>query len=178
MDHQPLRWPSRAISMSTLRAPGSSTLYMSSIAIRYADLVGALPVSMRDRVEGARLSSSATSSSLSECPSRSRRSSAPSLRLRTVGPRGTGTHLAIRFIEPAPGAGTMRMTGSVSLASERRQNTPHRLGQPVRYRSNSKFEIPSRISSTKFVLRTCVLGALGLIIGFDDRPDGQLKGTN
>src|ERR1700731_1975695 len=93
MDHQPLRWPSRAISMSTLRTPGSSTLYMSSIAIRYADLVGALPVSMRDRVEGARLSSSATSSSLSECPSRRRRSSAPSLRLRTVGPRGTRTHL-------------------------------------------------------------------------------------
>src|ERR1700719_3368668 len=93
MDHQPLRWPSRAISMSTLRTPGSLTLYMSSIAIRYADLVGALPVSMRDRVEGARLSSSATSSSLSECPSRRRRSSAPSLRLRTVGPRGTGTHL-------------------------------------------------------------------------------------
>src|ERR1700730_5357417 len=90
MDHQPLRWPSRAISMSTLRTPGSSTLYMSSIAIRYADLVGALPVSMRDQVEGARLSSSATSSSLSECPSRRRRSSAPSLRLRTVGPRGIG----------------------------------------------------------------------------------------
>src|SRR5580692_456241 len=79
--------------MSTLRAPGSSTLYMSSMAIRYADLVGALTVSMRDRVEGARLSYSATSSSLSECPSRRRRSSAPSLRLRTVGPRGTGTHL-------------------------------------------------------------------------------------
>src|ERR1700691_1344089 len=44
---------------------------------------------MRESVERAGPSSSATSSSLSECASRRRRSSAPSLRLRTVGPRGT-----------------------------------------------------------------------------------------
>src|SRR5204862_1361367 len=68
---------------------GSSTSYISSMAVRYADLVGALPVSMRDSVDGARPSFSATSSSLSECPSRRRRSSAPRRRRRTVGPRGT-----------------------------------------------------------------------------------------
>src|SRR5689334_6730311 len=44
---------------------------------------------MRDSVDGARPSFSATSSSLSEWASRRRRSSAPRRRRRTVGPRGT-----------------------------------------------------------------------------------------
>src|ERR1700758_5185617 len=101
MDHQPLRWPSRAMSTRTFRAPGSLTWYISSIAVRYADLVGALPVSIRDRVEGARPSRSATSSSLSECASLRRLSSAPSLRLRTVGPSGTRAHFLARSKVPA-----------------------------------------------------------------------------
>src|ERR1700678_4232924 len=85
-DHHPLRWPSRAMSTSTWRCAGSTTPYISSIWFRYADLVGALPVSMRDRVDGATPSWAATSSSLYPLDSRSLRSSVPRRRRRTVGP--------------------------------------------------------------------------------------------
>src|SRR5580700_6187252 len=84
--HQPLRWPSLAISSSTWRCEGSSTPYNSSIELRYAVRVGALPVSIRDSVDGARPRRSATSSSLIDCDSRSRLNSLPSRRRRTVGP--------------------------------------------------------------------------------------------
>src|SRR5580700_1400782 len=93
--HQPLRWPSLAISSSTWRCEGSSTPYNSSIELRYAVRVGALPVSILESVDGARPRRSATSSSLMDCASRSRRNSLPSLRRRTVGPTVTGTRLLI-----------------------------------------------------------------------------------
>src|SRR5215469_12861138 len=57
--------------------------------LRYDVRVGALPVSIRDSVDGARPSRSATSSSLMDCDSRSRRNSLPSRRRRTVGPTDT-----------------------------------------------------------------------------------------
>src|SRR5258707_15753133 len=56
------------------------------MAARYAVLVGALPVSIRDSVEVASPSLSATSSSLIERASRRRLNSVPSRRRRTVGP--------------------------------------------------------------------------------------------
>src|SRR6266704_258533 len=56
------------------------------MADRYAVLVGALPVSIRDSVEAASPSWSATSSSLIECASRNLLNSVPSRRRRTVGP--------------------------------------------------------------------------------------------
>src|SRR5215469_18044797 len=57
--------------------------------LRYEVRVGAFPVSIRDSVDGARPSRSATSSSLIDCDSRSRLNSLPSRRRRTVGPTDT-----------------------------------------------------------------------------------------
>src|ERR1700722_14767937 len=74
------------MSTSTCRCAGSVTPYFSSIWLRQADLVGALPVSIRDRVEGATPSWAATSSSLYPLDSRSLRSSVPRRRRLTVGP--------------------------------------------------------------------------------------------
>src|SRR5271165_1033791 len=88
------------MSTSTWRCAGSVTPYVSSIWLRYADLVGALPVSMRDKVDGATPSCVATSSSLYPLDSRSLRNSVPSRRLRTVGPA------AIRGLLAPLGGGT------------------------------------------------------------------------
>src|SRR5690242_15268405 len=90
---------------------------------------------MRDSVDGARPSFSATSSSLSECPSRRRLSSAPRRRRRTVGPRGTRNsppHEACRgvcgqgFTEEngtGPQSGHQAVTGPLRLVPDKQYDT-------------------------------------------------------